>query len=201
MLGLCFYLMWNSYLNPLSYKTRTPVLETDGILKPVSEIRGFSPIFMARPSAKYMQLSGGIKEPSIIEPIPEPSLEENIIALNVLMLYVSLDEQRNIALNQNPFGNLDNTEALSAKLKDVFHQRTMERLYGPGMKFRHDVREEKRINKTVMIFAASSVTYEELMKLADVVRAAGANQVVLHVGDFSVLYPSEIERIVSGGIR
>ena len=80
-------------------------------------------------------------------------------------------------------GSVNDTAFLSQKLTQVFQQRKEQRAYKPGMETRTDVPEQDRIEKTVFIKAPRGLRYEEVVKVIDAIKGAGANPVGLQVDD------------------
>ncbi len=80
-------------------------------------------------------------------------------------------------------GSVNDTSALSKKLLVVFQQRKEQRAYKPGMETRTDIPEQDRIERTVFIKAPRALRYEEVVKVIDAIKGAGANPVGLQVDD------------------
>jgi biopolymer transport protein ExbD len=80
-------------------------------------------------------------------------------------------------------GSVNDTAILSQKLRQVFQQRKEQRAYKPGMETRVEVPEEERIEKTVFIKAPRGMRYEDVVKVIDAIKGAGANPVGLQVDD------------------
>ena len=94
-----------------------------------------------------------------------------------------LNASPQIKLNQDSMGSVNDTSALSKKLLVVFQQRKELRAYKPGMETRTDVPEQDRIERTVFIKAPRALRYEEVVKVIDAIKGAGANPVGLQVDD------------------
>ncbi len=113
----------------------------------------------------------------------DPNEDLSQLKPNPLTLVVSIGSDLQLKLNQDSMGSVNDTGFLSQKLAQVFRQRKEQRAYKPGMETRTDVPEQDRIEKTVFIKAPRSLRYEEVVKVIDAVKGAGANPVGLQVDD------------------
>jgi len=113
----------------------------------------------------------------------DPNEDLSQLKPNPLTLVVSVSKDLQIKLNQDSMGSVNDTATLSQKLTQVFHQRKETRAYKPGMETRNDVPEQDRIEKTVFIKAPRGLRYEEVVKVIDAIKGAGANPVGLQVDD------------------
>jgi biopolymer transport protein ExbD len=113
----------------------------------------------------------------------DPNEDLSQLKPNPLTLVVSISSDLQIKLNQDSMGSVNDTGFLSQKLTQVFQQRKEQRAYKPGMETRGDVPEQDRIEKTVFIKAPRGLRYEEVVKVIDAIKGAGANPVGLQVDD------------------
>ncbi|MGH9972255.1 MAG: biopolymer transporter ExbD [Pyrinomonadaceae bacterium] len=113
----------------------------------------------------------------------DPNEDLSQLKPNPLTLVVSVSSDLQLKLNQDAMGSVNDTSYLSQKLVQVFQQRKEQRAYKPGMETRTDVPEQDRIEKTVFIKAPRGLRYEEVVKVIDAVKGAGANPVGLQVDD------------------
>jgi len=113
----------------------------------------------------------------------DPNEDLSQLKPNPLTLVVSISNDLQIKLNQDSMGSVNDTAFLSQKLTQVFQQRKEQRAYKPGMETRTDVPEQDRIEKTVFIKAPRGLRYEEVVKVIDAIKGAGANPVGLQVDD------------------
>ncbi len=113
----------------------------------------------------------------------DPNEDLSQLKPNPLTLVVSISSDLQIKLNQDSMGSVNDTGFLSQKLTQVFQQRKEQRAYKPGMETRSDVPEQDRIEKTVFIKAPRGMRYEEVVKVIDAIKGAGANPVGLQVDD------------------
>ena len=84
---------------------------------------------------------------------------------------------------QEPKGTLNDPSSLSQTLARIFQDRRQAHLYKPGMETRTDLREDERVEKTVMIKVPRHLFYGDVIKIIDVVKGAGANPIVLQLDD------------------
>ena len=113
----------------------------------------------------------------------DPNEDLSQLKPNPLTLVVSIANDLQLKLNQDSMGSVNDTSALSKKLLVVFQQRKEQRAYKPGMETRTDVPEQERIERTVFIKAPRALRYEEVVKVIDAIKGAGANPVGLQVDD------------------
>ncbi len=113
----------------------------------------------------------------------DPNEDLSQLKPNPLTLVVSIASDLQLKLNQDAMGSVNDTGVLSQKLTQVFQQRKEQRAYKPGMETRMDVPEQDRIEKTVFIKAPRGLRYEEVVKVIDAIKGAGANPVGLQVDD------------------
>ena len=113
----------------------------------------------------------------------DPNEDLSQLKPNPLTLVVSITGDLQLKLNQDNMGSVNDTAPLSSKLRQVFQQRKEQRAYKPGMETRVDVPEEERIEKTVFIKAPRGMRYEDVVKVIDAIKGAGANPVGLQVDD------------------
>ena len=113
----------------------------------------------------------------------DPNEDISQLKPNPLTLVVSISSDLQLKLNQDSMGSVNDTGYLSQKLTQVFRQRKEQRAYKPGMETRSDVPEQDRIEKTVFIKAPRGLRYEEVVKVIDAIKGAGANPVGLQVDD------------------
>ncbi|MDM7923734.1 MAG: biopolymer transporter ExbD [Pyrinomonadaceae bacterium] len=96
---------------------------------------------------------------------------------NPLTLVVGINRAtREITLNNNGAGSIDDPTALITQLSDIFKQREI-----------NDVRRENtnEIEKTVFIKSPTTVKYGDVAKVIDAVKMAGAEPVGLQIDDLS----------------
>ncbi len=113
----------------------------------------------------------------------DPNEDLSQLKPNPLTLVISISNDLQIKLNQDSMGSVNDTAFLSQRLAQVFQQRKEQRAYKPGMETRADVPEQDRIEKTVFIKAPRGLRYEEVVKVIDAIKGAGANPVGLQVDD------------------
>ena len=104
----------------------------------------------------------------------EPKDQQNIdVKPNPLTLVVSINQAtRQITLNNEPVGTVDEAEPLTNQLLEIFKQREA-----------NDVRSEvtNQIEKTIFIKSPTSVKYGDVVKVIDAVKASGAQPIGLQI--------------------
>ena len=113
----------------------------------------------------------------------DPNEDLSQLKPNPLTLVVSISNDLQLKLNQDAIGSVNDTGQLSARLAQLFRQRTETRAYKPGMETRTDVPESDRIEKTVFVKAPRSLKYGDVVKVIDAIKGAGASPVGLQVDD------------------
>lgn len=101
-------------------------------------------------------------------------------------LVVTIEPDRSLRLNAlTDMGTVDDPSKLSARLSNLFAERTANRAYRPDMVSRFDVPEADRIQKTVFIKAPRFLAYGEVTRVIDALKGAGANPVGLQLDDLN----------------
>ena len=108
----------------------------------------------------------------------EPKDQQQIdVKPNPLTLVVAINrETRGISLNNEAAGSVDDPTALTAKLTDIFTQRT-----NNGV-FRENSNE---VEKTIFIKSPTLVKYGDVVKVIDAAKSAGASPIGLQIDDLS----------------
>lgn len=96
---------------------------------------------------------------------------------NPLTLVVSINKDtKAVTLNNEPFGDVTDTEKLSDKLKEVFKQREDNGVLREGT---------NEVEKTLFIKSPKSVRYGDVVKVIDASKAAGASPIGLQIDDLT----------------
>ncbi len=108
----------------------------------------------------------------------EPKDEKQLdVKPNPLTLVVSISrENRSISLNNESAGSVDDPTALTAKLTDIFSQRTTNGV------FRENTNE---VEKTIFIKSPKLVKYGDVVKVIDAAKMAGASPIGLQIDDLT----------------
>lgn len=108
----------------------------------------------------------------------EPKEQQDVnVKPNPLTLVVAINkETKSITLNNEPFGDVSDTEKLNTKLAEIFRERT-----NNGV-FRENSNE---IEKTIFIKSPKSVRYGDVVKVIDAAKAAGASPIGLQIDDLT----------------
>jgi len=108
----------------------------------------------------------------------EPKDQQNVnVKPNPLTLVVAISkETKGITLNNDPFGDVSDTDKLNAKLREIFKERE-----NNGV-FRENTNE---VEKTIFIKSPKSIRYGDVIKVIDAAKAAGASPIGLQVDDLT----------------
>ncbi len=108
------------------------------------------------------------------EPKDQPQVN---VKPNPLTLVVAINkETKGITLNNDPFGDVTDTDKLSSKLQQIFKERETNGV------FRENTNE---VEKTIFIKSPKSVRYGDVIKVIDAAKAAGAAPIGLQIDDLT----------------
>ena len=105
--------------------------------------------------------------------IPQPAID-NTGEPNPYTLVVAINSEKNLRLNKDEFGTLDDTEKLISELNNIFQKRETNGAFAENT---------NEIQKTVFVKAPRTLPYGEVVKLVDAVKIAGANPISLQIDD------------------
>lgn len=108
----------------------------------------------------------------------EPKDEQNVnVKPNPLTLVVAISkETKGITLNNEPFGDVSDTEKLGNRLREIFKERENNGVFREGT---------NEVEKTIFIKSPKSIRYGDVVKVIDSAKAAGATPVGLQVDDLT----------------
>jgi len=96
---------------------------------------------------------------------------------NPLTLVVAINKDtKAVTLNNEPFGDVTDTQKLSDKLKEIFKQREDNGVLREGT---------NEVEKTLFIKSPKSVRYGDVVKVIDASKAAGASPIGLQIDDLT----------------
>ncbi|HQY67345.1 MAG TPA: biopolymer transporter ExbD [Pyrinomonadaceae bacterium] len=96
---------------------------------------------------------------------------------NPLTLVVAINKDtKAVTLNNEPFGNVTDTEKLTDKLKEIFKQREDNGVLREG---------SNEVEKTLFIKSPKSVRYGDVVRVIDAAKWAGATPIGLQVDDLT----------------
>src|SRR3954465_14559982 len=105
---------------------------------------------------------------------PKDQPQQNVKP-NPLTLVVAIDkETRKITLNNEPFGDVSDTDKLNARLHEIFKDRENNGVFREGT---------NEVEKTIFIKSPKSVRYGHVIKVIDAAKSAGASPIGLQVDD------------------
>lgn len=106
---------------------------------------------------------------------PKPDEPQAPAKPNPLTLVVAVNKaDMSVSLNNEPAGDVSNTEPLTNKLLDIFKQRENNLVFREGT---------NEVEKTVFVKSPRSVRYGDVVKVIDAVKIAGSDRVGLQVDD------------------
>ena len=108
----------------------------------------------------------------------EPKDEQQTdVKPNPLTLVVGISkETKGITLNNEPYGDVSDTEKLSNKLREVFKERESQGAFREGT---------NEIEKTIFIKSPKSVRYGDVIKVIDAAKSVGASPIGLQIDDLT----------------
>ena len=108
----------------------------------------------------------------------EPKNEQQLdVQPNPLTLVVSINrDTKAVALNNEAAGDVNDASALTAKLAEIFRQRTANGVFREGT---------SEIEKTIFIKAPTSVRYNDVVRVIDAAKLAGAEPIGLQIDDLT----------------
>jgi biopolymer transport protein ExbD len=108
----------------------------------------------------------------------EPKDQQNVdVKPNPLTLVVAINRNtRQLTLNNEPVGTVDEPEPLTDRLSAIFKDREQ-----------NDVRSDvtNQIEKTLFIKSPTSIKYGDVVRVIDAVKAAGAQPIGLQIDDLT----------------
>jgi len=106
----------------------------------------------------------------------EPKDEQQVdVKPNPLTLVVAINrDTKQVTLNNEPYGDVADTERLKNKLLEVFKERETQGV------FRENTNE---IEKTIFLKSPKSVRYGDVVKVIDAAKSAGASPIGLQIDD------------------
>lgn len=93
---------------------------------------------------------------------------------NPLTIVVAVNSEKNLRLNKDNYGTLDDTKDLIAELNEIFQKREENGAFAENT---------NQVQKTVFVKAPRTLPYGEVVKLVDAVKIAGADPISLQIDD------------------
>ncbi len=116
--------------------------------------------------------------------VPQPPNEDRHVEPNPLTLVVTIDRELRLKLNQQEgMGSVNDPWKLTSELVRTFQRRKDVHTYRPELAHRTDLTDEEKVERTVFIKAARSISYGEVAKVIDGIKGAGAQPVGLQIDD------------------
>lgn len=166
----------------LLYGSNTPQFELEGTLVPCRQFNAYE--LMANPKAEpksceyFMAFEQNEKGIDVTEAIGK-QVDPYLIEQNCGTLYVTISSDRMIRLNTMEVGSIEYVGNLRKELRKFFSERSKNRAFQEGMETRGDLPMSKRIPSGVLVGAACTINYEEVMQIVRAVRESGANTIAI----------------------
>lgn len=106
----------------------------------------------------------------------EPEEDDLNVRPNPLTLFVTIDKNGSLLLNNSSMGSVADPAALIDKLNEVFKEREAIGVFREGT---------NEVEKTVIIKSSLSLKYGDVIKVIDAVKLAGAEPINMQVDDLS----------------
>ena len=108
---------------------------------------------------------------------PKDEEQQAIVKPNPLTLVIAINrETRGVTLNNEPYGDVTDTEKLSSRLREIFKERENNGVFREGT---------NEVEKTVFIKSPRSVRYGDVIKVIDAAKMVGASPVGLQIDDLA----------------
>ena len=105
----------------------------------------------------------------------EPKTEQTNVKANPLTLVVGINrETRAVTLNNEPYGDVSDTEKLTNKLREIFKEREANGAFREGT---------NEVEKTLFVKSPKLVKYGDVVKVIDAAKVAGAEPIGLQIDD------------------
>jgi biopolymer transport protein ExbD len=114
---------------------------------------------------------------------PDPNEDVTNLRPNPLTLLVAISPDLSLTLNTDAIGSVNDLDALSRKLRDIFRQREESYALKPGYETRTDLPMSERVEATTTIRAPKRMKYGDVVKVIDAARGAGARPIILQLDD------------------
>ncbi|HEV8589184.1 MAG TPA: biopolymer transporter ExbD [Pyrinomonadaceae bacterium] len=112
----------------------------------------------------------------------DPNEDVSKLKPNPLTLVVTISQDLQLKLNQDPMGSVNDPSQLAQKLQQTFQLRKEQHAYKVGMET-SNLPEDQKIEKTVFVKAPRALKYGDVVKVIDAIKGAGASPVGLQVDD------------------
>ncbi len=108
----------------------------------------------------------------------EPKDEQQVnVKPNPLTLVVAINkETKGVTLNNEPYGDVSDTEKLTNKLREIFKERENNGAFREGT---------NEVEKTLFIKSPKLVRYGDVIKVIDAAKFAGAEPIGLQIDDLT----------------
>ncbi|HMM80558.1 MAG: biopolymer transporter ExbD [Acidobacteria bacterium] len=110
-------------------------------------------------------------------PAEKKDQQDVVVQANPYTLVVAINKDtKGVTLNNEPYGDVTNTEGLIAKLKEVFKERADKGVLNENT---------NQVERTLFVKAPKSVRYGDVVLVIDAVKQAGASPIGLQIDDLA----------------
>jgi biopolymer transport protein ExbD len=108
---------------------------------------------------------------------PKDEEQQTVVKPNPLTLVVAINrETQGITLNNEPYGDVSDTDKLSNRLRDIFKERENNGVFREGT---------NEVEKTIFVKAPRSVKYGDVIRVIDAAKMVGASPIGLQIDDLA----------------
>lgn len=108
---------------------------------------------------------------------PKDEEQQTVIKPNPLTLVVAINrETRGITLNNEPYGDVSDTNKLSERLREIFKERENNGVFREGT---------NEVEKTIFVKAPRSIRYGDVVRVIDAAKMVGASPIGLQIDDLA----------------
>jgi biopolymer transport protein ExbD len=103
--------------------------------------------------------------------------QQTVVKPNPLTLVVAINrDSKAVTLNNDPFGDVSDTEKLTNRLREIFKERENNGVFREGT---------NQVEKTIFIKSPKSVHYGDVVRVIDAAKIAGAEPIGLQIDDLT----------------
>jgi len=103
--------------------------------------------------------------------------QQTVVKPNPLTLVVGINrDSKAVTLNNDPFGDVSDTEKLTNRLREIFKERENNGVFREGT---------NQVEKTIFIKSPKSVHYGDVVRVIDAAKMAGAEPIGLQIDDLT----------------
>ncbi len=164
-------------------------VELTFLLLPARENHPFVNPYEVQRSDDFMTLHQHVIERDITQPISYPSPDPQLLDYDCLTLTVVVNGDRTVNINTFGVGTLDDLKPLATKLSEILRQRVEYHVYRHGLETRTDIPIAERIQRTILVRPAESVTYGDVARLLELLKQLHADPIAVQTNHLQTWTP------------